>query len=109
MSSEIPLLIHSPYTPHIGGHAPGDVRESFVESVQAYLDWDDGDPEPMVELREHAAVPISRICGILWNCTDTMPGNLCAELKGLDGPIDHGGTYAQGARFLRSMVSAARP
>ena len=36
------------------------------------------------------------IAGQLWNCRDTMPGDLCVELD-----LPQGSSYATGARQLR--------
>src|SRR4051812_9601520 len=60
------------YNPARGGHAPGDVRAAFAAAIEAYDSWEAGEAEPTVELREQQ-VSISNICGLLWNCTDTMP------------------------------------
>jgi hypothetical protein len=32
-----------------GGPAKGHVREAFLEATLAYMDWEDGDPEPTVD------------------------------------------------------------
>jgi hypothetical protein len=31
------------------GHAPGHVRETLPAAVDAFLDWNNGEPEPTVE------------------------------------------------------------
>jgi hypothetical protein len=49
------ILVKSSYNPAVGGHAPGDIRDAFAEAVDAYERWDDGDPEPTVEVRDQAA------------------------------------------------------
>ncbi len=59
------------------GHAPGHIRSAFLDAVEAYSGWNDGDPEPCVEVEIHyepRSTPISRVCGMLWNCTDIIPG-----------------------------------
>lgn len=71
------------YNPSRGGHAPGHLRDRFADEVQ-------GEGEPMTDS------DFERLIGQLWNCTDTMPSDLCDEL---DLPV--GSTYAQGARSLR--------
>jgi hypothetical protein len=61
------------------GHAPGHVRDAACAAFQAWLDWDGAAPEPTVEY-EIGYVPhqilISRACGLVWNCTDIVPGSL---------------------------------
>ena len=54
-------------------------------------------------------VPISRICGLVWNCTDWMPKELwlrLATLEELSARPPLGLTYACGARRLRQLIRA---
>ncbi len=68
-----PLRIRTPYYhPSRGGHAPGDLRDAFAEAVEAGR----GDPNQTVELRDQT-VTLARVAGLLWNCRDVMPGDLC--------------------------------
>jgi hypothetical protein len=46
------------------GHAPGHVRETFRDAIHAFMGWNDGEPEPMVEFEERQ-IPISKACGVL--------------------------------------------
>jgi len=39
---------------------------------------------------------VQRLAGLVWNCTDCMPGSLCSDLD-----MPPGSTYAQGARKVR--------
>jgi hypothetical protein len=32
------------------GHAPGHIREAALSAFEAWLNWNDGEPEPTVEL-----------------------------------------------------------
>src|SRR5882724_9338281 len=62
------------------GHLPGHIRATFVA---AFVDWKGGAPEPNVELSyEPYHIPISRACGLVWNCSDTIPGNVFDQLRG---------------------------
>ena len=94
------ILQRSSYAPARGGHAPGDLRDAFLEGIEAFADWQDG-PEPTVEVREQA-VPLGQICGLLWNCRDILPGHARDMLEdcGL-----HAGTYASAARLMRAAVA----
>jgi hypothetical protein len=59
------------------GHAPGHVRDTFCSAINAFLEWEPDDPEPMVAHEvnyEPQLIPISRACTLLWNCTDIVPG-----------------------------------
>ncbi len=105
-------LAHSSYMPGRGGHAPGDVRDAFLEALDAYEAWDDGEPEPTVDLRGRP-VSLSTLCGLLWNCSDIMPGSARSQMVDMlpfgitEGHVT---TYARAARALKSemaRVSAA--
>jgi len=105
------VLTRSYYRPALGGHAPGDLRDAFVEAIETYEQWNGGS-EPTVEVRAwHAdgrAMPISEICGLLWNRSDALPNVLVTQLETLRGwdeevPV---GTYAAAARRLRAMIRA---
>jgi len=44
---------------------------------------------------------ISKVCGLLWNCADTMPSPLFDQLAGdLELLLGGRGTYAAGARAM---------
>jgi hypothetical protein len=60
------------------GRAPGHVRETFCAAVAAFYHWERGEPEPTVEYEIHYvahSIPISRACGLVWNCTDVLPSS----------------------------------
>ncbi len=99
------MLSHSFFNPARGGHAPGDIRDAFEEAIEAFQQWDGGEPEPLVDVRDQD-VPISRICGLLWNCTDIMPSVACGAFGYFDDDLPQGSTYAQGARRLKALVCA---
>ena len=65
-------LVNSQYNPARGGHAPSDLRDAFLKTVEAVFDWSTGEPEPTVEVRERE-MPVSAVCGHLWNCRDVLP------------------------------------
>ena len=59
------------------GHAPGHVRGTAIAAFYAWSDWDGNGPEPTVEYEIQYVpheIPISRACGLVWNCTDVVPG-----------------------------------
>lgn len=105
------VLIHSRYIPARGGHAPGDLRNAFLEAIEAFETWEKGADEPTVDVRDRP-VTISRLCGLLWNCSDTMPGieqrHLESLLPGRWIGEDRSGTlntYAMAARALREHIA----
>ena len=65
-------------------HAGGHVRDTACEAFQAWMDWDGKSPEPTVEYEidyvPHS-IPISRACGLVWNCTDIVPSDCFDRLQ----------------------------
>ena len=66
----------------ISGHAPGRIRDAFLDAL---------------EFEETDTPEFAALCGKLWNCTDALPGNACADLY-----IRYGATYAIAARAFRT-------
>ena len=81
-----------------GGPAKGHVREAFLDATLAYIDWEAGDPEPTVDF-EGRLIPISRACGIVWNCSDILPNGAVDTLDGCGIDLSRR-TYAAAARAL---------
>jgi hypothetical protein len=102
------LLTGSFYSARRGGHVPGDVRDAFCEALEAFVSWNDGEEEPTVELRERQ-VPISRIFGLLWNCSDILPSFAWSDVidLGADDEIKRR-TYAAVARWVKANWPAVR-
>jgi hypothetical protein len=100
------ILVGSHYKPGRGGHAPGDLRDAFCAAVDAYQDWDEGEPEPTVEVRDRQ-LPISQIFGLLWDCKDILPSivydQVCAFFRREDEPRRQ--TYAAAARAMKYAVA----
>jgi hypothetical protein len=75
----------------VSGHASGDLRESFYHLLD--------------DLRRGAAAfddeRVRRLTGRLWNCTDVMPSDACADADEAPGT-----SVAQAARRLRRYASA---
>jgi hypothetical protein len=93
-----------------GGHCPGHVRDTFADALYAYADWNDGDPEPTVEYEiqyEPRPIPISKACGLVWNCNDILPSHLWSiiEMTDLDGQVMRR-TYAAAARAMADRIKA---
>src|SRR6202040_2902773 len=97
------ILKHSKFSPATGGHAPGDVRDAFVAAVEAFEQWEDGEPEPAGELRE-PRIAISAVFGLLWNCSDILPGDLFDQIDDHSGVLKSR-TYASAARYLKSRIA----
>lgn len=103
--SSTSILNASSYKPALGGHAPGDVRDAFLNAVEDLRSWQPGMPEPVAELRERQ-VPIAALCGVLWNCTDTLPSLAGSEVWSF--VERYGDGYEAGQRAAASYGRAAR-
>jgi hypothetical protein len=92
------------------GHAPGHVRDTALAAFEAWLDWDGNTSEPTVEYEINYAprqIPISQACGLVWNCTDIVPGSVFGALQSAaEGKIGRH-TYAACARFILGSITAA--
>jgi hypothetical protein len=90
------------------GHGPGHVRDTACDAFRAWLDWDGEGAEPTVEYEiQYVPQPISisKACGLVWNCTDIVPGHLVDALIG-DGLLDiKRRTYAACARAIHEDVN----
>jgi hypothetical protein len=93
-----------------GGHAPGHIRDMFLEAVEAFREWDGDGPEPTVELEvnyELQPIALSDACGILWNCPDILPGDAFNTLTG-DCELElQRRTYAAAARAMKAALEKA--
>jgi hypothetical protein len=72
------------------GHAPGHVRDTFLAAIEVFYGWNRGESEPTVEYEINYVphqIPISRACGLVWNCTDILPGIDRDRLEEVFGPI----------------------
>lgn len=87
------------------GHAPGHVRETFLNAVDAFMSWNSGEPEPTVEYEVGylpCQIPISKACGLLWNCSDVIPRLTFNELSDV---LDiRRQTYAACARAMLAAI-----
>lgn len=72
-------------------HAPGHLRDVFVEWVEA------GMPDGLVgeDVFYEGPRPTRWLLGQLWHCSDIMPGYVCEELD-----MPRGSTYAMAVRTL---------
>ena len=97
------------YTSLRGGHAPGHLREAFLELTDWRNPWkkiaeiwkEDGS---VAFDFEESPIPIRRVLTRLWNCTDTIPWLACADLE-----IPLGSSYAQAVRKIVDYCKRYRP
>jgi hypothetical protein len=93
----------------------------FLEAIEAYHTWNEGEAEPKVrysevhfrpngrllnKVTEHE-VTLSQACVRLWNCTDILPGG---DFDTLDqcGLEPKRRTYAAGAHAMLAAIKDAR-
>jgi hypothetical protein len=90
------------------GHAPGHVRETFCNAIDAFVAWDPDEPEPMVHFEigyvPHP-IPISKACTLVWNCTDIIAGPQGHALK-VDGGTN---TEKEGRGQEREIILSRAP
>lgn len=89
-------------------HAPGHIRQTFLNAIEAFMAWNTGEPEPTCEHEvkyEIVEIPISKACGMVWNCRDIMPGVDYRQL--LDCGMDiKRQTYAACARAMMQRIKS---
>jgi hypothetical protein len=92
------------------GHAGSHIRDTFIAAIDAFRAWKDGEPEPMVEFEinyEPVEIPISKACGLVWNCTDILPGIDFSTLE-YCGIEPKRRSYAAAAHALLEAIKEAR-
>jgi hypothetical protein len=96
------------YDPRRGGHAPGHLRDIFIDMVQLLeedhpitLDSKLGEPD------KGNPYTVREIVGLLWNCGDILPAGAYDALvtAGLEFNCR---TYGAAARALRRSLEEAR-
>jgi hypothetical protein len=90
------------------GHAPGHVRDTFLEAVEAYTNWAPGEPPPTVtrEIRyEPHQIGLADACRLVWNCTDVLSGHAFKALRDRGLAIQRR-TYAAAARAMLAALKA---
>lgn len=88
-----------------GGHAPGHLRDAFVEWLEA--SWYSGDASPSLNDDVSGYVDdwhgntwtVRKLLGHLWNCTDILPGAIYRELD-----FDSMQTYAAAVRMIKAEL-----
>jgi hypothetical protein len=95
------------FNPTFGGHAPGYLRDALTEALDSFDQpwWSNVD---LVffnadQRQRWEAMPTTErsrwLIGQLWNCTDIVPGHLCAGWG-----LPSGTTYASLVRALRQSL-----
>jgi len=80
-------------------HYPGHLRDAFCELVEGRESVADTfyDDRTRTRLEGMSAdEQLWWLSGLLWQCTDVLPGTYCDDLE-----LYQGSTYAQAARVIR--------
>ncbi|QRM35835.1 hypothetical protein [Microvirga sp. VF16] len=85
-----------PFRPFRGGHAPGHLRDEFLEALEAYY-----------KNRNDSKIraTLAATCARLWNCTDILPGSDADRVADLIGGERRSYSYAAAARKIRSYLA----
>jgi transcriptional regulator with XRE-family HTH domain len=92
-----------------GGHAPGHLRDAFLEWLQESIHSPPGEPLPtMVEVSDEPR-PIAWLFGQLWNCSDILPRQDFESVNEIlvseNAPAIDRQTYAAAVRALKPLVN----
>ena len=89
-----------------GGHSPGHVRDMFLSAIELFEAWPKNAPEPTVDFEVHfepRPITLLRACGIVWNCSDILPGSAFDTLVNCGLQLKSR-TYAAGARAMSEAI-----
>lgn len=62
------------------GHAPFTLQQLFRDALEAYDDWEDNSPVPVV-FHQGLMVPVDQVFDRMRECTDILPNNLISAVK----------------------------
>jgi len=96
------------YHPGRGGHAPGHLREAFLDWLDVYVEMTPEETTPPPVEISGEMRPISWLLGQLWNCADILPRHAFETvneiLAGTHMPEIDRQTYAAAVRALKPLV-----
>ncbi|MCA1493444.1 hypothetical protein [Sinorhizobium alkalisoli] len=91
------------------GHAPITLQTLFRDALEAYDDWEEDMPEPIVTF-EGKVLPISAVFEWMRPCTDILPANMLGIITDQltkpwrgSGPLDEM-TFSTAARVMSILV-----
>jgi hypothetical protein len=82
------------------------VRDCFCNAIDAFADWNEGEPEPTVEFEVNYVprlIKISKACGLVWNCTDILPRLAISQLEDVSVEFKRQ-TYAAAAHGMLENI-----
>jgi hypothetical protein len=85
------------------GHLPGQIRDTFLLAARTFTEGPPGKlPRVPFQVRYRGrTISIAQACGLVWNCTDIMPGAEFSALCDFLAEPPSRQTYAAAARALR--------
>ena len=92
MTDATPQRFSRRFISTFGGHAPGSLREELMDA----FDLPYSDQSAWWERLSGGKSRARRLCGLLWNCTDTVPELVCCEAG-----VPTGSSYAVLVRHLK--------
>jgi hypothetical protein len=91
------------------GHLPGHIRDAFLAAVEAFEEWEPHSPPPRVPYQvryRDRTISIAEACGLVWQCTDILPGDVVRQLDDCGLELNGKTTYAAAARELKAWIGA---
>jgi tryptophan 2,3-dioxygenase len=92
------------------GHLPGHIRETFLAAIEAYEETASGQRPPRIPYEinyRERQISIAEACGLVWGCTDTMPGTEFRSLCDCLSEQPQRQTYAAAAHALLAELKAS--
>ena len=84
-----------------------DNRDVFLAALDAYRNWNPGEPEPVVEFGIDRPIPISQACDLVLGWPDTLPSVACLMLEEVGiGDSMEDWTFGSAARAMRTCIAA---
>jgi transcriptional regulator with XRE-family HTH domain len=97
------------YQPARGGHAPGHLRDAFLEWVDESIRLSADNPLPSTVTINDEPRPVAWLFGQLWNCSDVLPRQSFEGVNEIlaseHAPVIDRQTYAAAVRALKPLVS----
>lgn len=92
-----------PYSAQLGGHAPGHLREAFLE-------WLNDPEQHQVDVGWYEGrKPVRWLARQLWNCSDALPACAYADVRALlEGSGDSQYRVGPAVHFSRTYAAAVR-
>jgi hypothetical protein len=105
----VPYAHRRRYQAPRGGHAPGHLREAFLEWINESRGLSADNPLPSTVTIDEEPRPVGWLFGQLWNCSDVLPRHAFDEVHDILAsenapPIDRQ-TYAAAVRALKPLIS----